>query len=145
MYNLIVKGTQSQKLIDYVERVHTYLGLDRYHDCLVNVDFTPRCVGGAAGYANGDEDEVYVEIARSDLVGRIGIDDVKVNLAHEMVHALQLASGRLIQGGFVMVDHRLAAQNIWEGEELIGVPYDEQPWEIEAYKLEKEVYYACCK
>lgn len=148
MYNMNVQGTVNQKLIDYVERVYNYLGLDEYEDCLFDLEFVPRCDANAGGFCNGDEELVIVELARSDAVGRIPMQDLMVNIAHELVHAQQLASGRLVNKGFVFRTNEegeqiLTLSQVFDGVEYTGVKYKDQPWEIEAYAKEKEIYEAC--
>lgn len=147
MYNFDIYGTQSQKLIQYIERVYDYLGLDTYAGCLFTLDFKTRCDANAGGFANGDMEEVFVEIARNDAVGRIPMKDLMINIAHELVHAHQLATGRLVNKGFVFrndtTPQTLTTKHIFDGQEYVGVRYDEQPWEIEAYKLEEVIYEAC--
>ena len=146
MYNMIIQGTVNKKLISYVERVYNYLGLDEFEDCLIDLDFVKECVGGAGGYCDGDDETINVEIARQDAVGRIPMKDLMINVAHELVHAKQMASGRLVNKGFVFRDDNpcvLTTKQIFDGQEYVGVNYKDQPWEIEAYELENVVYEAC--
>lgn len=140
-----VFGTKSKKLLAYIDRVAAYLELDSY-DAFYDINIVRDCVGGAGGYCNGDDDIVDIEIARNDLAGKIPMKDMMINIAHEMVHAQQMASGRLVNKGFVFRDDNpevLTVKQIFDGQEYIGVPYNEQPWEIEAYNLENEIYAAC--
>lgn len=146
MYNMIVQGTTNQKLLAYVERVYNYLGLDEFEECLIDLDFVKECSGGAGGYCNGDDEEIQVELARQDAAGRIPMKDLMINIAHELVHAQQMASGRLVNKGFVFRDDNpgmMTTKQIFDGQEYVGVKYDEQPWEIEAYNLEKVIYEEC--
>lgn len=146
MYNMIVQGTVNKKLIAYVERVYNYLGLAEFEECLIDLDFVKECAGGAGGYCDGDDEEIRVELARQDAVGRIPMKDLMINIAHELVHAQQMASGRLVNKGFVFRDDNpevLAVKQVFDGQEYVGVPYNEQPWEIEAYNLEKVIYEEC--
>lgn len=143
--NLSIEGTVSKKLIAYIERVYNHLELDQT-DAYVEVNILPKCPGGAGGYCNGDDDEVTIDIARSDLVGKIPMRDVMINIAHELVHAQQMASGRLVNKGFVFRDDNpgvMTTKQIFDGQEYVGVKYDEQPWEIEAYNLEEVIYNEC--
>lgn len=71
----------------------------------------------------GDKDEVYIEIKR--LYNR---DEMLQNLAHELVHAKQYITGQL--------DPDL---NTWQ-RKTYNLPYRQQPWEVEAYKLEEELF-----
>lgn len=146
MYNMIVQGTTNQKLLAYVERVYNYLGLDEFEECLIDLDFVKECSGGAGGYCNGDDEEIQVELARQDAAGRIPMKDLMINIAHELVHAQQMASGRLVNKGFVFRDDNpgvMTTKQIFDGQEYVGVNYKDQPWEIEAYNLEEVIYNEC--
>jgi hypothetical protein len=143
--NIEIVGTKNKKLIAYIERVYNYLCLDNT-DAWIDVEVLKECSGGAGGYCNGDEDHIIVEVARNDYVGKIPMKQLMVNIAHEMIHAQQMATGRLVNKGFVFRDDNpdvLTTKQIFEGKEYIGVRYDEQPWEIEAYKFEEVVYEVC--
>lgn len=148
MYNMSINGTTNKNLIAYIERVYDYLGLEQFEDCYFEMDFSPRCDANAGGFCNGDDEEVSIEIARNDAAGRIPMNEIKVNIAHEMVHAHQLASGRLINKGFTFRKNEdgldvLTLKQVFDGVEYIGVAYRDQPWEIEAYAKENEIYEAC--
>ena len=145
---MIVQGTVNKKLIAYVERVYNYLGLAEFEDCLIDFDFRKECAGGASGYCDGDDEMINVEIGRQDAVGRIPMKDLMINIAHELVHAKQMASGRLVNDGFVLKtndagEQCLTSKQTFEGVEYIGVAYDDHPWEHEAYGTEEEIYLAC--
>ena len=146
---MIIQGTTSKSLIAYVERVYNHLELDEFEDCLFNLDFSPKCSGGAGGYCDGDDEEVNIEIARSDNLGRIPKKELMINIAHELVHAQQMASGRLVNKGFVFSKKEadsievLTTKQIFDGQEYVGVNYNDQPWEIEAYAREKAIYGLC--
>jgi len=57
-------------------------------------------------------------------------------LAHEMVHAQQLAQGRLVING--LTDGKITGE--WEGKEFGNIRYTKSnPWEIEAHTREKEL------
>ena len=146
MYNMTIEGTVNKKLISYVQRVYSYLGLDQFEDCIIDIDFVKKCAGGAGGYCDGDDEEIRVELARQDLVGRIPTKDLMINIAHELVHVQQIASGRLVNKGFVFRDDNpnvMTTKQIFDGKEYVGVNYKDQPWEIEAYSLENVIYNAC--
>ena len=86
---------------------------------------------------------VEIEIAREDAQGKIPLSDMMVIIAHELVHAKQISEGRLINHGFVEKEENLLYCWEWEGREFSAIAYEDQPWEIEAYALEKEIYEAC--
>lgn len=57
-------------------------------------------------------------------------------LAHEMIHALQLATGRLAI--LELKNGKITAE--WEGETLKNIRYSRSnPWEIEAHTKDKEL------
>tara|TARA_R110000765_G_scaffold268794_2_gene367750 strand:+ start:4345 stop:4794 length:450 start_codon:yes stop_codon:yes gene_type:complete len=147
MPNMEVEGTTSKALINYIHRVGEYLGLNDY-ETLFEVGLFKSLSGNAHGYCQGDDELVTVEIARYDAEGRIPLNEIKRSIAHEMLHALQLASGRMVNVGLTM--HGKGMQSIkyiveWEGHEVdMGkVDYENQPWEIDAYGNEMEVYNNC--
>lgn len=60
-------------------------------------------------------------------------DDLMETLAHEMVHVKQDVRGQTkerYRGGFKMY---------WMGEDHTNTPYRKQPWEKEAFSLEKRL------
>jgi RecA/RadA recombinase len=66
--------------------------------------------------------------------------DILRTLAHEMIHVEQIVSGRL-QYRYWKSDHQLHAR--WEGKELgvkSHIPYEHQPWEIEAFGKEEAIF-----
>lgn len=136
---LTVKGTRSKKLIDYIGRVYDHLGLDAF----VEVTLVKELRGGAQGYANGDEETVDIDIARTADGRRLSRERVMINIAHEMIHAQQYNHERMINEGISVKDGMLVSVVNWEGTQYIGTPYEEQPWELEAYTNEERVYEAC--
>lgn len=124
-----VNGSANKKLLAYIDRVIAHLNLDAY-DAWIDIEIQSRCDGDVAGYAYGDEENVNIEIARNDAAGKIPMKDLMINIAHELVHALQIAAGRL-------------DDQVFEGVDYSDVPYREQPWEIEAYDLEEKIYEIC--
>jgi hypothetical protein len=145
---LNIEGTTSKKLIAYIERVYDWLGLANY-DAFYDVTFTSeRLAGNAAGYCCGDEETIVIDIARYDDVGRIPMKDMMINIAHELVHAEQIVSGRLINRGFQFSRKKESKGELvyawtWEGKRYVNTKYSEQPWEIEAYEMEKKIYEVC--
>lgn len=143
-----VNGTTSRKLNEYIQRVSDYLGLHQY-EAFVELEVVKQCSSMAGGYCHGDEDSIYVELARYDSVGKVPMKDLMINIAHELVHAQQIASGRLVNKGFTFKSSPsgkndiLTTKQIFDGKEYIGVAYRDQPWEKEAYSLEKVIYEEC--
>lgn len=85
---------------------------------------------GLCGDCDWDDDSVKPR----EFTIRIGAGQKLVEalevLMHEMVHVRQYATGQIKERapkGHVMT--------FWNGEDMSNVPYDNQPWEIEAYTL----------
>jgi hypothetical protein len=144
-----ISGTKSQKLISYIHRVSNYLGLYEHPECYFEINLVDKCDAMAGGWAHGDDESVFIEIARNDYQGKVPMVDIMINIAHEMVHAKQLASGRLIDHGLVYCgkikdgEPQLSFKRSFDGKEYIDIRYDDQPWEIEAYALEEIIYDYC--
>ena len=140
MNNINITGTDRLELIQYVYDVAEQLNIDLYEG-FVDVDFVEKCVGGAAGYADGDTDIVNVEIAFYDNGGEIPTYLLKKHIAHEFIHAQQLLSGRLVHKGLKLnkKDDKISYVVEWEGVDHYDVSYQDQPWEIEAYSMENDV------
>ena len=56
-----------------------------------------------------------------------------------MVHAQQIASGRLKDHGIKIIDDCIVKVAEWDGEYHTNTKYDDQPWEIDAYGREAQV------
>ena len=137
-----------EKLInDYVLNMIEYLDIDD-SDADIEILLTERCDNDAGGYCHGDEERVEIELATYVQDYKIPFERLMINLAHEMVHAKQLIKGELADKGVVGITNtpekvELSMMQIWKGKGYVDCPYWEQPWEKEAYSMEKNVYRAC--
>lgn len=93
---------------------------------IIDIEFSNDLGSDVWGFCHGDTDSVYIEIDKN-----IPYKDMLVTLFHELVHAKQIIEGRLIQA-------EGNNPNVWMGEEFKG-SYGDQPWEIEAYKLDESM------
>lgn len=142
---MYIKGTKSRKLRAYCNRVAQYLDLDK-SDTLIEIEFRSKCANNAGGYCHGDDNHILMEIAFNDGDGRIPGQLLMQNIAHEFIHAKQIAEGRLVNYGFYYSDKKakkLSYKWIFDGVEYVNEPYKNHPWEHEAYELEDTVYRAC--
>lgn len=140
--SLYITGTKSKKLIAYIERVVEHLDLKHQ---LIELEIKSTCDNNAGGYCHGDEEEVQIEIARSDAAGKLPTHHLMINIAHELIHAQQMHTGRMNHVGMTLTEAGFSYSVLWDGEEGFHLPYMEQPWEIDAYARELEVYEACSK
>lgn len=142
---MYIKGTSNKKLIAYIHRVADLLELDTDG---VELNFVKSFNDGAAGYCDGDQDFVNIDIARHDAAGKIPTKNIMINIAHEMIHASQIQTGRLENSGLVLRtdvagNKQLDCTWIWEDQEYVNLAYEDRPWEHEAYDLEETVYAQC--
>lgn len=117
----------------YVPALIKALGLSRLRKPLLEIDFTNKCE--AFGLCEGDRDYAKITISKKcPVTGRkLGFTEMMYTLAHEMVHARQFLRGQLVAEGAWK----------WKGRNADGYEYDNQPWEKEAYRLEKELFQDC--
>ena len=141
MINLIV-NSKTNKHIDYIYRIIFELGLDKYEADL-EIIFKKKCDNGMAGYCYGDNESVIIEIASQDDMSKFSTKQKMLHLAHEMVHAKQLITGELQSTRETKLAIGDQVFNIsftlWKGETFINTPYDDQPWEHEAYAMELSI------
>lgn len=123
---------------DYISAVAEVLDLDKY-DSDIRIDLMKKCDGDAGGYCYGDAEDIDIEIATHVQGEALDIETIKTNIAHEMIHAQQIASGRLNDHGIQIVDECLVKVSEWDGEYHTNTKYDDQPWEIDAYAREAQV------
>jgi hypothetical protein len=112
----------------FVLRVAERLGILDY-DKFIDVTVRKHCDGGMLGWCHYDGEIAWIEVAKEDLPHR----EVCAAIAHEMVHARQHFRGDLDSD---------AKSFKWKGRRC-HLPYDKQPWEIEAANLEYQLANYC--
>lgn len=134
--------TDEVKYEEYINAVAAVLNI---FDSLteVDVEIKKKCDGDAGGYCYGDEEEINIEIATHVQGEPLAEETILRNIAHEMIHAEQIISGRLQDLGLQILgsgDSQVMAKvSIWDGVSHTNTKYDEQPWEIDAYAREEAV------
>ena len=121
-------------VMEFSQRVLKELGLGRLRTRPITINFVADAEG-AHGYCLGDRDEVEIFISRKDPVtgNNASFMTMMQTLTHELVHAKQYLRGELKSEGHW----------VWKGRNAEGYQYDNQPWEKEAHRLEKEVFWKC--
>ena len=117
----------------YVDLLIKGLGMNKLRKPYVYIKFVNNLE--ALGFCEGDRDYAEITIAKKcPITGRkLGFIEMMQTLAHEMVHARQFIRGQLDSaGGWV-----------WKGRKAEGFEYENQPWEKEAYRLEKTLFMDC--
>ncbi len=65
-----------------------------------------------------------------EISSRLKKDDVIRAIFHEMIHIKQMSTGRL---------QYINGQPYWLGKKMVGLDYNNRPWEIEAFDKENEL------
>lgn len=132
----------NEKYSDYIHAVASVLNI--FNSLTeITVDVQKKCDSDAGGYCMGDTDEISIEVATHVQGEPLSEETIYKNIAHEMIHAEQIISGRLQDLGLQIVstgdDQSLVKVSIWDGETYTNTKYDDQPWEIDAYAREEQV------
>ena len=94
----------------------------------IDINVVTRCDGENSALCWGDKDGAEIEIARESFDVKFTLDEMMLNLAHELVHAKQFIKGELHP-----------SLNKWKRLDFTNVPYSRTPWEKEAYLLEDKL------
>jgi hypothetical protein len=118
---------------DYTILLIEELKLQKLRKPILIIDFVNK--QECYGLCSGDKSEVTITIAKFDPYNgrKLGFIEMMLTLAHEMVHAKQILRGELI----------CEPHWIWKGHRANGYAYKNQPWEREAYKMEKPLFLSC--
>ena len=138
--NVDIAESPSYEMSTYVHKVAEFLGISNLPG-YVELEFV-QDLGTFAGLVDGDEDQVDISIAEYSEGKRVDEKQMKINIAHEMVHAVQILTGRLIHTGLSLNEGVMSYKWIFDGKEYQNLNYSDQPWENEAYDNEEEVYNA---
>jgi len=109
----------------------------------VEVEFSNKLDADAGGYCSGDLEQIDIEVATHVQGEALSVETIQRNIAHEMIHAQQIITGRLEDLGLQLLQsgdaQTLVKVSIWDGETYTNTKYEDQPWEIDAYAREEEV------
>jgi|TARA_R110000803_G_scaffold72306_3_gene135968 hypothetical protein len=114
---------------EYVVRLMQALKIHRFTSKLITVQFKSELTNYAQGLCEGDKDYATIQIGKFD---QTFLQQMQA-LAHEMVHARQFLRGQLSAVGVWK----------WKGRNADNYAYTNQPWEKEAYRLERELFLDC--
>ena len=113
--------------------------MPRMQTLCIDLEFTKTRETGALGYCYMGDDDKDIIIQIDSRIGRIeGRDELIVTICHEMVHAWQMATGRLkdkFRGGY---------KQLWKCTDgkyrnYNKTAYDRQPWETQAYAMQDKL------
>jgi len=94
----------------------------------IDITIVSKCDGNNSALCWGDKDGVEIVIARQSFDYKFTLDEMMLNLSHELVHAKQFIKGDLHPN-----------LNRWKRIDFSNVPYSRTPWEKEAYLLEDKL------
>ena len=112
----------------YVDNLCKALNIHRLGRALT-ITFQSVLDNDAQGLCEGDKDCADISIARK---GQTFLVQMQA-LAHEMVHARPFLRGQVSSDGVWK----------WKGRNADNYSYTNQPWEKEAYRLERELFLDC--
>jgi|TARA_B110000259_G_scaffold185114_1_gene233489 hypothetical protein len=101
------------------------------HDALIEFDYVKELAGNTAGLCDGDTKHVEITLSENysfecgDTAPYCD-QELASNIAHELVHASQFIRGMMNNENY-----------LWNGIDYQDCAYADQPWEIEAYSMEK--------
>ena len=131
MFFTLEGRVKNKEAVDiYVSNMLKELNLHRREASELSIKFVTKCDGDVLGLACGGCRWGEIEIARSSRGEKLQFLEQMLTLAHEMIHIKQYMKGE-------MTDEPKA---IWHGRNHDKTPYTKQPWEVEAHKLEYELF-----
>lgn len=99
----------------------------------VDIVFVAELPKGIFGSTVGDDSEVLIEIAMFSNGTPIPFNEIQKTIAHELTHAKQYLTGRLIQCPLQTdINGELICKYLWCGKEYLNTKYKDRPWEHEA-------------
>jgi|TARA_B110000977_G_scaffold83441_1_gene111452 hypothetical protein len=129
MYSIEGRHAKPEIVEEYVARLMGALNIHRFTARIVIVKFMTELDHSAQGLCEGDTTYANIMIGKK---GQTFLQQMKA-LAHEMVHARQFLRGELEAEGVWK----------WKGRNADNYAYTNQPWEKEAYRLERELFLDC--
>jgi len=125
---------KNKEVVDiYIQNLLKSLNLHRRHASELTIKFVTKLPGDVLGLACGGPRYGEIEIARTSEGEKLQFFEQMITLAHEMIHIKQYMKGE-------MTDE---PQAVWHGRNHEKTPYGKQPWELEAHKMEHELFAKC--
>ena len=124
----ILEGrVKNKEAVDvYVQNLLKHLKLHRRRSSELSIKFSTKLPQDVHGLASGGHRWGEIEIARTCQGEKLQFLEQMLSLAHEMIHIKQYMKGEL------------STKHIPE-----KIPYKLQPWELEAHKMEHELFAKC--
>ena len=121
-------------LEDFAHHAMSHLGIDRLRG-EINIYYCKKLEEESYGLCWGDRREAEIHLAHTQWGETLSREDRMMSLAHELAHAWQYLTGKLVAD-----PDRFVAK--WEGTNIEYTPENEKymPWEIEAVEYENRIY-----
>ena len=127
MFFILEGRVKNKEVVDiYIQNLLKHLKLDRRRSSELSIKFATKLPGGVHGLACGGPRWGEIEIARTSRGEKLQFFEQMLSLAHEMIHIKQYMKGEL------------STNHVPE-----KIPYKKQPWELEAHKMEHELFAKC--
>lgn len=135
--NFDIRGKHKNPVVvrEYVIACLKHLKLDRLSSKVLIIKFVTSLEDEILGNCIGDTKFSIVTIAKESDGTKLMFLEQMQTLAHELIHAKQFFRADLTHGKM--------GQFRWKKRNAGGYQYDNQPWEKEAYRLEKQVFVEC--
>ena len=131
--DLYGRWPQKRRFEDFAENcVNHFFKRDLKRTIIIDVSMK-RDLKNYLGLCDGNRNEVIIEIARNYDGEREPLDHIAKTLAHELVHAKQFIRGEINDRNYI---YKRGPHKI----DCSKTPYSKQPWEIEAYELQEELF-----
>ena len=127
--NIVGQISQKRRIRTYIKSVLSYLSPRLRRPVSITVEVSTKLEDNHYALCWGDKNDIVIELARQSGDTKFTLDDMMLNLAHELVHAKQFLTGQLSP----------VKQN-WKRKNYSKTPYSRQPWEREAYAKEEKLY-----
>lgn len=127
--------TEYKYIWEFAIKAVYYLGIEQ-EEVNIIISVKNKLPDQAYGYCHGEDEDIEIELARRSYDNKLDRETILRTLAHEMVHAKQFIKGEL---------KRARADTVlWKNKKYDwSEDDDDNPWEVEAYALENEVYEHC--
>ena len=121
-------------LEEFAHHAMASLGIDRLRGDL-EIFYRKRLEEESYGLCWGDRREAEIHLAHTQWGETLSKEERMKSLAHELTHAWQYLTGKLVAD-----PDRFVAK--WMGTTIEYTPENEKymPWEVEASKMEEEIY-----
>ena len=130
----ITGGTKKQRQLAYevaefcIEKL-----MPRHRTLDITIELNRCADTGALGYCCvGDHNREYV-IEIDNRIYKNDIEEFITTLCHEMVHVMQTAKGVMRELS------RPRMRMMWKGIDHTDTPYSRQPWERQAFRMQKKL------